>query len=259
MKQRIIFVRVLWVTAVILVLAACSSTEEVVSTATPLPATSLPPTATPLPTATAVAEAMAEEPQVVPTAVPILTFQIIPEESKALYQVEEEFLAGAVERLGKALGFNTAVAWTRTLEGEVQLMMDGSSVSVEGGQFTVDLTTLKSDDTKRDERIREQYLESNRFPIAEFVITGVEGFPTEYEMGEEITFMLVGDFTMREVTNEVMFEVTAVLQDDTLTGTAFTEIFMVDYGFDPPEIPGFIEALDPARVEVEFKAVKVSE
>ena len=109
-------------------------------------------------------------------------------------------------------------------------------VTVADGQFAVDLRTLKSDDRLRDERIREQFLQSNLFPIAEFVITGVENFPAEYSEGEEVTFKLVGDFTMREITNEVVFETTAVLQDGRLTGTAFTDIFMVDFGFDPPEI-----------------------
>jgi hypothetical protein len=118
----------------------------------------------------------------------------------------------------------------------------------------VDLRTLKSDDRLRDERIREQFLQSNLFPIAEFTITGTEDFPAEYNEGEEVTFRLVGDFTMREITNEMVFETTAVLQDGRLTGMAFTDIFMVDFGFDPPEILGFIKAQDPARVEIEFTA-----
>lgn len=240
----------------LLLLSACTSAGTIAATATPIPptVTLLSPTATPLPTATPVAVESAAEVVETPTAVPVRAFRVIVEESKALYRVEEEFFEGAVQNLSKKLGFNTAVAWTRTLEGELQLVTDGPTVTVEGGQFTVDLRTLKSDDRLRDERIREQFLQSNLFPMAEFVITGAEDFPTEYIEGEEVMFKLVGDFTMRETTNEVVFETTAILQDGTIKGTAFADIFMVDFGFDPPEILGFIKAQDPARVEIEFTA-----
>jgi polyisoprenoid-binding protein YceI len=179
----------------------------------------------------------------------------MPESSKALYRVEEEFLQGAVERLGKELGSHTAVGFTRTIEGFLELSRDAPS-QILGGQIIVDIRSLKSDDDKRDERIQEQFLQSNQFPIAEFVITGVENFPTSYIEGEEVTFTIIGDLTIREITNEVSWEVTAVLEGNTITGTAFTTIMMVDYGFDPPEILGFIEAQDPARIEMEITAVE---
>jgi len=243
---------VLVISILLLLVCACTSAGSMAATGTPIP-----PTVTPLPpTSTATTNAAESVAEIIeePTSVPVRTFQVVAEESKALYRVEEEFFAGAVERLGKTLGFNTAVASTQTLEGELQLVMDGPTVTVAGGQFTVDLRTLKSDDRLRDERIREQFLQSNFFPTAEFVITGVEDFPSEYSEGEEVTFKLVGDFTMREITNEVVFETAAVLQDGRLMGTAFADIFMVDFGFDPPEILGFIKAQDPARVEIEFTA-----
>mgnify|MGYP002713233813 CR=1 FL=1 len=242
---------------ILLVGTGCISAAEPGPTAT---VTAVPPTNTPVPPTVAppdVVEAE-EEATAVPTptetAVVPQAFQIVSEESTAQYRVEEEFFQGAVDRLGKELGFFEAIGTTNDFEGELQLLIEGTTITVEGGQFTVNLRTLKSDEARRDERIREQHLESDRFPLAEYTITGVEGLPETYIEGEEVTFQLIGDMTIREVTNEVIFTTTAVLQDDTITGSAFTEIMMVDFGFDPPEIVGFLKALDPARIEVEFTA-----
>lgn len=228
---------------ILLVLTACNSAEEPTPTITAVSPTNEP----------AQVEA-AVEPTVEPIDAALHTFQIIPEKSQARYRVEEEFLQGAVDNLGKELGFFEAIGTTNSLDGEFQLRIDGSSIGVEGGQFTVDLSTLTSDESRRDQRIRERHLESNRFPIATFVITGVEDFPAAYSEGEEITFKLLGEMTIREITNEAVLTTTAVLQDNMISGTAFTDIMMVDYGFDPPVIGGFLEALDPAHVEIEFTA-----
>lgn len=250
-KQRLL---ALLIIACLLPLASCSAGSPA-PTATPSPTPPPTPTNTPPPPTTEPEpeEDVTATPE--PTVNPIRTFIIVPESSKALYRVEEEFLQGAVERLGKELGFNTAVGFTRTIEGFLELSRDNPP-EVLGGTILVDIRSLKSDDTKRDERIQEQFLESNQFPIAEFVITGVEDFPASYTEGQEVTFTLIGDLTIREITNEVSWEVMAILEGDTITGTAFTTIMMVDFGFDPPEILGFIEAQDPARIEMEIMAVE---
>ncbi len=255
--MRFNFVRHMMIMLIVLLVGtACTSAAEPAPTAT---ATTMPATNTPVPTTTPpdvieTEEEATAEPPPTETAVTPRTFQIVGEESTAQYRVEEEFFQGAVDRLGKELGFFEAIGTTNAFEGELQLLIEGTTITVEGGQFTVDLRTLKSDEARRDERIREQHLESDRFPLAEYTITGVEGLPETYTEGEEVTFQLIGDMTIREVTNEVIFTTTTVLQNDTITGSAFTEIMMIDFGFDPPEIVGFLKALDPARIEVEFTA-----
>ena len=62
--------------------------------------------------------------------------------------------------------------------------------------------------------------------------------------------------TIREITNSETFTVTATLQDGMISGTGTTQIFMVDYGFDPPEILGFMRAQDPATIEIELVLVE---
>ncbi len=193
------------------------------------------------------------DPYPAPDAAGMRTFVIDPAASEASYTVEEEFLSGAVDKLGKILGDFTAIGTTTEVAGQLTLSVEGAP-AVAGGDFTVDIQSLSSDDDRRDKRIRERYLESDTYPVAAFTITSVDGMPGTYEEGAEITFTMTGDLTIREETKSVTFDVTATLNGDTLTGVATAQILMTDYGFDPPSIAGFLEASDEVLITITFTA-----
>jgi len=180
------------------------------------------------------------------------TFRIIAEQSQASYQVEEEFF-------GRNLGLITAIGRTSAIEGEFQVDFQDGQLNLTGGRFVVDLRTLTSDERRRDQRIREQWLESNIYPIAEFVPTAIEGFPAGAAEGQDISFKISGDMTIRQITTPLTFDATARLDDDTLTGTATTRLFMRDFGFDPPEILGMLKVTDGVDVTVQFTAQETNE
>lgn len=182
------------------------------------------------------------------------TFNVVTEESKVTYTVEEEFFSGAVERFGQVLGLTDTVGETQSLSGFLTIDLDASPPQLVDGRLHVDLRTLTSDVSRRDSTIRDRFLESNRFPDAIFVPRAIENFPGSYTPGESVTFDLVGDMTIREITNEESFAVTATLDGERLTGTAVTDIFMVDYGFDPPAFANMFTVSDPATITVDLVA-----
>lgn len=182
------------------------------------------------------------------------TFQIVPEESEARYEADEEFFGGASSAINKLAGLVEAIGRTRTINGEFQLAISGDQVELTGGSITVDLTTLASDDSRRDKRIRKQYLESNKFPMAEFVPTGIENFPAGAAEGQDVAFQLLGDLTVRDITQPVTFDVVANLQKNTLTGTAQTTLRMTDFGFEPPNIANILKVADEFAIVVDFTA-----
>ncbi len=233
-------------------LGACQ-TATIAPTATPIPATAVPPTSTVPPTATEIVTEIIEEPSPTATPDPLRTFVIDDTQSTVRYRVEEEFLSGAVTALGKELGLFTAVGSTNAITGQFQLQeTETGQLTLAAGEVSVHILTLRSDEHRRDERIREQFLESRTYPFAEFTVTDAESFPENYVAGEEVTFSLTGDMTIREITNSETFTITARLDGDTITGTGVTQIYMVDYGFNPPEIAGYLVAQDPATVEIEL-------
>lgn len=186
------------------------------------------------------------------------TFVIIPAQSKASYTVEEEFLAGALEPLGIDAGFNTAFGWTKMIEGQLSLNFEESPPGLGENSFVVNLRTLSSDQDRRDEMIQRRFLESNKFPLAEFVATSLENFSLDAKEGEVITFTLVGQMTIREITQPFSFEVEAILADGLLTGTAVGSLTMADFGFDPPSIAGILTVSDPAIITLEFTMQETS-
>ena len=231
-----------------LILAACAGQTD----PAPAPTPETQPTAAP--TEAPAAEAPQEEAPAAGSEA--RTFAIDPAASQASYTVDEEFFSGAVERLGKTLGFFTAVGVTDQVEGELSLTFDPAPL-LSGGEFRVDISALTSDDQRRDDRIREQHLESLRFPIATFKPTAIENFPADYTEGQPVTFDLAGEMTIRDITQPMTFAVTATLDGNTLSGTATGTLLMTDYGFDPPAIQNFMTAENEVLVTVDFTATEV--
>lgn len=239
-------------------LAACGGTTTSQPTAPAAPATEPTAPAAPAtePTAASAAPAAtadsAPAPGTAATAAPAAAptgnarlFRIVPDQTEVSYQVQEQFLNRDLP--------NLAIGKTTSIEGEFQFSLDGKPTG-QVTKMTVDLRTLASDEGRRDRRLRTQWLESDTYPLAEFVSTGVEGVPDSYTEGQEITFKLTGDMTIREITKPVTFDVRGTLVGDTVTGTATTLLYMKDFGFDPPDIAGMLTVEDGVTVTVNFTA-----
>jgi polyisoprenoid-binding protein YceI len=78
--------------------------------------------------------------------------------------------------------------------------------------------------------------------------------PETYEQGQEITFQVSGDLTIRDVMKPVTFDVKMVGNGDTITGEATTTILMSDYGFGPISIAGILNTEDEVKVLFVFEA-----
>jgi len=204
------------------------------------------PSAAPAAVATAPAPAVSHASAPQPTLVGnVRTFRIVPEQTEASYEVQEQLLRNSLP--------NKAIGRTNAVEGEFQFTTDGKPAG-NVTKISVDLRTLTSDKSMRDRRIRGQWLESNTYPFAEFVSTAAQQLPDSYAEGQEVSFKLVGDMTIREITRPVTFDVRGTLQGDTVTGTATTMIMMKDFGFDPPSVAGLLTVEDGVTINVNFTA-----
>ncbi|MCL5996643.1 MAG: YceI family protein [Chloroflexi bacterium] len=176
-----------------------------------------------------------------------VTYRIVPEESKASYTVDE-VLFNQNNKL------NTAIGVTNILSGELTIDKQNPANS-KVGTITVDISVLTSDSGRRDNAIRDRWLESVKFPIVTFAPTSLEGLPSTYTDGEELAFKITGDMMVRNATKPVTFDVKAKLDGDRLTGTATTTVKMTDFNFDPPDIAGILKANDEAILTLEFVAM----
>jgi polyisoprenoid-binding protein YceI len=174
------------------------------------------------------------------------TLAIVPEESQVFYTVDEQFLReGIVDA--------TAVGVTQEIEGEIMLDPENPQ-NTEIGTITIDISAFESDEARRDQAIRENWLESATYPMATFEPTSLEGLPESYTEGEELNFQIIGDLTVREQTQPVTFDTVAVYDGEALRGTATTTIQMTDFGFDPPNIANVLRSENDVLLTFEFVA-----
>jgi polyisoprenoid-binding protein YceI len=174
------------------------------------------------------------------------TFNIIPGESEVSYEVGEVFL-------NQDNAFNIAIGITTELNGEIIVDRDNPNNS-SIGIISVDVSKFTSDNQRRDNAIRERFLQSAQFPIVEFTPQDIQGLPDNYEEGQQVTFQISGDVTIRDVTKPAIFDVTMVGNGDTISGEATTTILMSDYGFGPISIAGILNTEDEVKVKIVFVA-----
>ena len=180
------------------------------------------------------------------------TFEILPDQSKAVYIVDEELFADATRKYGLEVGKAKVTGATRDVDGTFQI--DLANKAIGAIRFAVYLPSLRTDQRLRDGWIRDNALESSRFPLAVFIATGIRGAPADYEQGTVAEFQMLGDLTVREITVPTVWDVSATLSGDTLTGIAETRLRMTDFGFQPPDFANTLTVQDEFTVRLEFVA-----
>jgi len=181
------------------------------------------------------------------TAAPaVQRFTLVPAESKVTYRVAETFI-------NEGNRLNVAVGVTDAIRGEITIHRADPRQS-RIGPITVDISRFQSDSARRDNAIRGRWLESARFPTAEFTPTEITGLPAAYQDGKELHLEIAGRLRVRDVTRPATFQTTLTLSGTTLTGTATTKLLMTDFGFQPPSILGILRAENEVNLEFRFTA-----
>lgn len=150
----------------------------------------------------------------------------------------------------------TTVGQTSAISGDLYLSTAGVASTPES-TFKVDMTTLKTDEARRDNFIRRNTLRTSQYPTAEFTIDSVQGFPTDYVENTEVLLTLSGTMTIRGTGKPVTWQVKARQAGDVLTATADTDIKMTDFGLNPPDV-GFAKAKDDVHIQVVFVSNRVA-
>ncbi len=160
------------------------------------------------------------------------------------------------EKLASLPTNSDAVHTTNAFRGQLVLGQDGKPTA--GSTFEVDLRTMKSDQARRDNYIQMNTLETAKFPLATFTITGVDGWNGPLKDGQQATFKLLGTLTIHGVTKPMTFDTTATMQGDTINGTAVTSFKFADFDMKPPTIANFVSASDTIKLELTIATKKAA-
>ncbi|MET0149422.1 MAG: YceI family protein [Acidimicrobiales bacterium] len=154
------------------------------------------------------------------------------------FRVNEE-LAG--------IGAATAVGRTGDVTGA--FTVEGTTVTE--ASFEVDLTTITTNESRRDNRVQDA-LETSRFPTATFTLTEPLELGDEAADGQSVSVTALGDLTIHGETQSVDFPLEAQLVDGTVVLVGSLDLTFSDYGVEAPTSPIALSVDDNGILELQF-------
>ncbi len=187
-------------------------------------------------------------PQLTPAAGETL-LRIDPTASSLTYEIDEKF---AGRTTSTATGSTSGIAGDLALD---EAALENSRV----GQIVVNIEQFTSDNNLRDARIRQDFLQSNKHPLATFDIEEIVGLSGALEEGRTYEFEMKGFVTVKERPATVTWDATATYADGKLEATATTDAKLSRFDAGPISIAGLVQTEDDVRLTLELTAVTPDE
>ena len=146
------------------------------------------------------------------------------------------------------VGSATAVGRTPGVQGTMTV----SGASISAVSITADLTGLASDKSMRDGQLRQQALETDRFPTATFELTTPIQLGHAPADGETIKVTATGNLTLHGVTRAVSIPLQAKLSGGVVTVVGTLPISFADYSISPPQSMMVLSVADSGTMELQL-------
>jgi polyisoprenoid-binding protein YceI len=170
-------------------------------------------------------------------------YDVVAEGSEVRYRVREQLVG---------LNFpNDAVGATSAIEGAIVFDAQGR-LAPGASRFTVDLRTLRSDEARRDNYLRRNTLETERYPTVVFVPAEARGLPAPLPESGTVPFELVGDLTVKEVTRRVSWSATASFEGPRVAVRARTAFRFGDFDLRIPRVSVVLSVDDDIKLEADL-------
>ena len=128
-------------------------------------------------------------------------------------------------------GFDTtANGRTQSITGS----MLASAATITEGQFTVDMTTFTSDQSRRDAQFNGRIMDVATFPTSTFVLTAPIDFGAVPDEGGTVTASATGDLTLHGTTKSVTFDVQGTFKNGLIGVLGQIPVVFADYGIPNP-------------------------
>jgi polyisoprenoid-binding protein YceI len=125
----------------------------------------------------------------------------------------------------------------------------------EESRFEVDLTTLKSDKSRRDGYVQRNTLKTAEFPTAVLVPTVIHGLPSPMPDSGELVLRVEGELTLHGVTRPTVWDLTLRAVEGEYTGTAATQFDFATFGLTIPRVASVLSIVDEIRLEYDLRLV----
>lgn len=176
----------------------------------------------------------------------MIKLDIVSDQSEARYRVREQLAQVSLP--------SDAIGKTNAISGSIVGKPDGTILS-DQSKFTVDMRTLQSDRSQRDNFLRGQILQTSKYPTATFVPTGATGLPATFPPTGPVSFKLTGDMTILDTTKPLTWDVKC----DAPSGGgsqgvchATTSFKFEDFGIPQPRVPVVLSVVDNITLELDL-------
>ena len=146
------------------------------------------------------------------------------------------------------IGAQTAVGRTGAVTASLEF--DGSAINAL--EVEVDMTQLRSDDSRRDRALGNQSLETNTFPTSVFVMSEPIVLAAAPGEGETIAVTAVGDLTLHGVTRSVSIPLEGQLINGFVVVIGSLEIEFADYDIPAPSAFVVLSVEDHGTLEFQL-------
>jgi polyisoprenoid-binding protein YceI len=147
------------------------------------------------------------------------------------------------EQLANLPAESDAVGRTSNVAGSIMLAAAGDGVQLTAGDLTVDTTTITSNESRRDNRLRTEGLQTDQFPTATFKLTQPVDIPAAALAGAATDLTLVGDLTLHGVTKSVQIPAQAQITNGQIAVTGSISFPLSDFQIQTPNVGGFIVSI----------------
>jgi polyisoprenoid-binding protein YceI len=149
----------------------------------------------------------------------------------------------------------TVVGTTADISGQISTdFSDLSTTTV--SQIEINPGTLVTDESRRNSAIYKFILQTDQFPKIIFTPQELIGLPDSAVVGENYTFQIAGDLTIRDIIQQVVFDVSATAVSETeLSGSAVASIQRADYNLNIPSVPFVASVDETVHIEIVLVAV----
>jgi polyisoprenoid-binding protein YceI len=134
----------------------------------------------------------------------------------------------------------------RTEEESGSFTIDGTTLSA--GTIAVDVTSIATDNSNRDDYFANDAMEASTYPTASFELAEAAELPDDVTSGETVSVEVTGTLTMHGVSQEVTATLEVVVSGDTAQIVGTVPLTFADYDVEAPSL-GFVEVEADGQLE----------
>ncbi len=161
------------------------------------------------------------------------------------------FVGYRVQEQLASIGGNSAVGRTSDVPGS--LTLQGTTITAV--EVTAHLSTLTSDDDRRDGQLKRQALETAKFPDATFTLTRPIELGSLPADGATLSATATGKLTLHGVTKEVSIGLKGTRRGGLMTVTGSMTIAFADFNIEPPSSFAVLSVDDHGVMELQLHFV----